>query len=320
MRDLIRSYRASLKAIEVEEPIDLAVHRPLAFLLAKLSERTPVSPNHLTLLSMSLGVAAGGVLLAGSQIAAPIAGALLFSSQVVDCSDGMLARMRKTSSETGRMLDGVADGFTLAGAVLGATWTLLHAQASRGWPSWLIVIMAVALTVHTSSLHTAAYDHYKNLHLALTRGCREEDLEGALTRRRAAGALPARHRLLYAIYTSYLRKQAHFLSWFDPATSARYGSLPESTPERAAAYRARMGGLLDVWRSLFGVGSLVFGFAFFIAIGHVELFLLYRLVFLNAVFFLWLMPAQRAASRAFACEVPLPAPLSRRELRPLLTR
>ena len=79
------------------------------------------------------------------------------------------------------------------------------------------------------------------------------------------------------------------------------------------------GRLLDVWRALFGVGSLVFGFALFVAFGHAELFVLYRLLVLNAVFFLWLMPAQRRASRAIAEEVQLPAPLTGSELR-LLAR
>lgn len=215
MRDFIRSYRASLKAVEVEEPIDLAVHRPLAFLLAKLSERTPLAPNHLTLLSMTLGISAGGVLVAAPRLAGPLAGALLFSSQVVDCSDGMLARMRKTSSEVGRMLDGVADSIALGGAVLGATWSLIREHSSPGWLPWLIVVGA-ALTVQTSSLHTAAYDHYKNLHLALTLGSLEEDVEGAMSRRRVSGERRVTYRILFWIYSGYLVRQARFLSWFDP--------------------------------------------------------------------------------------------------------
>ncbi len=317
MLGLLQAYRSSLKAIDVEEPIDLVVHRPLAFLIAKLAEKTPVTPNQLTVLSMSLGMAAGAALLGWAEPAAPIAGALLFLSQVVDCSDGMLARMRKTASEIGRMLDGIADLITLATALAGATWLLVRANAAPSWMPWLVVA-AVALTIHTSSLHTGAYDHYKNFHLALTRGSREEDLQQATRRweKATASPLPFVHRVIFSVYLGYLRKQVRFLSWFDPATTARYSELPQLDPVRAAAYRKHNGHLLDVWRSLFGVGSLVFGFAVFTAIGHLEIFLVFRLVFLNALFFGWLMPAQRRASRAIAAELRVGPSPSLTELRP----
>lgn len=317
MRDLIRAYRASLKAIDVEEPIDLAVHRPLAFVIARVAHATPITPNHLTVLSMSLGIGAGVALLGWAEAAAPLAGALLFLSQVVDCSDGMLARMRKSASEIGRMLDGIADLITLAAAIAGASWILVRAFPAPSWVPWLLVA-AVALTIHTSSLHTSAYDHYKNFHLALTRGSQEEDVEQATRRWEVASArpLPIVHRLIFLVYLGYLRKQARFLSWFDPATTARYGGLTALDPAQVEVYRRHNGHLLDVWRSLFGVGSLVFGFALFTALGHLEIYLVYRLVFLNLVFFGWLMPAQRRASRAIAAELRLGAPPSLTELRP----
>lgn len=317
MLDVIRAYRASLKSIDVEEPIDLFVHRPLAFVVAKLAERTPLTPNHLTLISMSLGLVAGVVLLRSPVGPAPLAGALLFSSQVIDCSDGMLARMRKSSSEIGRMLDGVADVITLTAAVAGATWMLVRSHPSPSWLPFAMVIGA-ALTSYTSSLHTSAYDHYKNLHLALTVGSREEDLDQALARHRAASArpMPLAHRIIYWIYLGFLKQQVQLLAWFDPSTTARYSSLPAHDPRVAAAYRRHNGRLLDVWRSLFGLGSVVFGFALFTALGHLEIYLFYRLVVLNAVFFGWLMPAQRRASRAIAHEIGLAHGPASSELRP----
>jgi hypothetical protein len=52
-----------------------------------------------------------------------------------------------------------------------------------------------------------------------------------------------------------------------------------------------------VWAGLFGVGSLVFGLAFFNAIQRPDWFMWYRALGLNAVFLLYLLPAQRRASR-----------------------
>ena len=51
----------------------------------------------------------------------------------------------------------------------------------------------------------------------------------------------------------------------------------------------------------FGFGSLVFGLALFIGLGVPEYYLVFRLVALNALFYGYMRPAQRAASqRAFA--------------------
>ena len=41
-------YWQSLKSLDVEEPIDLYVHRPLAYLLARALLPTPISPNWVT--------------------------------------------------------------------------------------------------------------------------------------------------------------------------------------------------------------------------------------------------------------------------------
>src|SRR5689334_20754172 len=106
-------YRASLKPLEVEEPIDVYVHRPLAYLLARACFRLPVSPDAITALSIVAGVASAVVLVCSFPHHLQVGGALLFASAVLDCADGQLARMRKTSSVFGRMLDGVADSITV---------------------------------------------------------------------------------------------------------------------------------------------------------------------------------------------------------------
>ena len=60
-------YWQSLKSLDVEEPVDVYVHRPLAYVLAKLLLPTPVSPNLVTIASMVVGVYAG-VLLAQTSV------------------------------------------------------------------------------------------------------------------------------------------------------------------------------------------------------------------------------------------------------------
>lgn len=297
---LWQQYRATLKSLDVEEPIDLVVHRPPAFLLAKLAYRTPITPNQITLLSALVGVGGGLLLFADGPHVHFAAAALLVLAQVLDCADGMLARMRQASSDLGRMLDGTADAFTLIAATAGSIFVILR---QHGEPWFVPVLYGVLawITIQSSSFHTAAYDHYKNVFLRYTAsgGSEGEDLAAAQARWIAAKRRrPSRlERFVWAVYLNYLRSQRNLLRWFDPYTSQRMAALPRPTAARAAAYRELARGPMRVWAGLFGVGSLVFGLALFNAIQRPDWFMWYRAVGLNAVFLLYLLPAQRRASR-----------------------
>lgn len=292
-------YFSSLKPREVEEPIDVWVHRPLAYLLARAAYPTPISPDFITALSIVFGIGSGVCLVWEFPWHLPIAGLLLFFAAVLDCADGQLARMRKTSSAFGRMLDGVADLITTAAVVPATGWVLWRMFATPWWQGVIVMGLYVA-TVVTSSFHTGLYDHYKNVYLRLTGDFNEgEDLETARARYEAT-----RHEkktwvaaISWPIYFFYMKSQGDVVRGFDPYTSTRLNAFPPYDPERGAIYREVCGPLMRVWRYFFGFGSLVFGLALFNAIGHPEILLFLRLVVLNLIFYAYLRPAQRRASR-----------------------
>jgi hypothetical protein len=287
-------YWKSLKPLEVEEPIDVWVHRPLAYLIARASYPLPVSPNAITVVSILLGLCASAAMFAGQL---PLAGAALFASAVFDCADGQLARLRGTSSVFGRMLDGTADLVVSIAAVGGGTYLVWREYSE---PAWLgaIAIALCLVTIVTGSFHTSSYDHYKNVFLRFTHpSYREgEDYEQALERfeQTRASASPLM-RLFWSIYLFYVRSQADYVVGFDPAAS-KLSRIPSYDPERARIYREQAGSLMRLWRTLFGFGSLVFGMSVTIAFGVVEYYLWFRLVVLNAIFYGYLRPRQRRAS------------------------
>jgi phosphatidylglycerophosphate synthase len=295
-------YFRSLKPLEVEEPIDVWVHRPPAYVLARLLLRTPISPNMVTLGSIALGVSAGAAIFANFPGHLPLAGALIFSSAVLDCADGQLARLRKSSSAFGRMLDGVADLIVSSVVVGGGAWLVLRKFQQPHWLLALTLVLTV-LTILTGSFHTTMYDHFKNVFLRLTHpSYREgEDLETAERRHRAGRAeLSGFMRLIWGIYFFYMRSQRDYAEKFDPFTAPLVQNYPEYSAQRASIYRKHAGSLMRVWRTFFGFGSLVFGLAVSIAFDLTEYYLLFRLVLLNAVFYGYLRPGQRRASeRAF---------------------
>jgi hypothetical protein len=152
----------------------------------------------------------------------------------------------------------------------------------------------------TSSFHTTMYDHYKNLFLRLTGPYQEgEDFEAARARYDAAdrSSLSFVAKVCYPIYLFYLKSQRDYVLKFDPYTSARLTMFPPYEAGRAAIYREHAGGLMKIWRSLFGFGSMVFGLALFNALTHPEYYLVYRLVILNAIYYFYLRGSQRRASR-----------------------
>ena len=167
MGRFLDGYWQSLKPLEVEEPVDVWIHRPLAYLLVRILLPTSVSPNVVTIGSIALGLSALTAMLVTFPGHMPLAGLCVFLSAIADCADGQLARMRGTSSMLGRMLDGAADFVVSIAVVGGGAYVVLRDHAGTWW-GFALMGLAVALTGVTGSFHTASYDHYKNLFLRLT--------------------------------------------------------------------------------------------------------------------------------------------------------
>jgi phosphatidylglycerophosphate synthase len=291
-------YIRSLKPLEVEEPIDVYVHRPPAYVLALLLLPTRVSPNMVTVGSIVLGFAAGLSILTPFRWHLPIAGLCVFGSAVFDCADGQLARMRGSSSAFGRMLDGAADYMVSAAVVGGAAWLVLRKFQE---PTWLFALagLLTLLTILTGTFHTTMYDHFKNVFLRLTHPSYRdgEDLAAAEQRFRAQSVERSlAMRLVWSLYFFYMRTQSKNVDHFDPYSKRLVREFPEFSARHAAIYREHAGSLMRIWRSFFGFGSLVFGLALAIAFDVAQYYLLFRLVVLNAVFYGYLRPRQRIAS------------------------
>ncbi|MBI5536242.1 MAG: CDP-alcohol phosphatidyltransferase family protein [Deltaproteobacteria bacterium] len=297
---LLDGYRASLKPLEIEEPIDVYVHRPLGYLVAKLTFHTPISPDLITLLSIFVGVSGGVVMLTHVAYRMQIGAALIFLSAVLDCADGQLARMRKTSSAFGRMIDGVADLFVIGTVAPVSLFIVWQRYNSPTWLGVTVVLLGLATFV-TSSFHTTTYDHCKNVYLRLTSPTYKdgEDYESALDRWKQTHATQAWwKRIAWRIYLFYLGSQRDYALKFDPWTSARLNLFPPYDEKRAEIYRRHVRPIMRVLKGFYGFGSLVFGLALVNFFDRAEVLLLFRLIILNAVFYLYIRPAQRRASRA----------------------
>ncbi len=299
-------YWATLKSRDIEEPIDVWVHRPLAYLIARAAMPTPISPNAITAISILFGLGAGVCFVWPFPWHVQVGGVLLFWSAVWDCADGQLARMRGTASPFGRMLDGVADLVVSVAGMGGAAYLVWQEYHSPWWLGVIALSLAI-LTIYTGSSHTASYDMYKNLFLRMTKpGYQEaEDYETAAQRRDEEPPKGVVGHVAWALYLYYLREQRARLQRFDPALPS-FAALPPYSPELAERYRERALPMMRLWRGLFGFGSLVFAVSLFCLFDAVALYLLLRLVGLNAFYYLHMRPRQRRLTQELIDEGVLP--------------
>ncbi len=159
-------YRDVIKDPDVEEPVDLWWHRPLAFWLMVRPFRDVawVTPTRLTLLSMGLGLAGAWCCYLGGSgwpMGYPLGAGLVLGSVVADCADGMLARARGGGSLFGMLLDGMVDLFV--GLALWLALAIPTADRLGAWWAWPIMWGALLSIV----AHAAIYDGYKNQFLRM---------------------------------------------------------------------------------------------------------------------------------------------------------
>jgi hypothetical protein len=134
-------YKNSLKMMEVEEVFDIIFYRPLAFLLVKLVYNTRITPNHLTLTAILLGVT-GGYFYSRGTAASCIIGAIFYLVfNIFDCSDGQLARLKRNGTPGGRLIDGIADYIA---AVAIYTGIAIGYTDKPGQPSLMLILLALS--------------------------------------------------------------------------------------------------------------------------------------------------------------------------------
>ncbi len=98
----------------VSRTLNRRVSGPVARLLA----RTAVTPNAVTLFTLTLAFATAGMIAAGWNI---IGGILIQAVSIIDGVDGELARIKKLSTRFGGVLDAVTDRYADAAMLGGMT-------------------------------------------------------------------------------------------------------------------------------------------------------------------------------------------------------
>jgi len=151
-------YIRSIKPIETEEPFDLIFNRPLGLLLVLILRPLPISPNLITVFSMITGITSGYFFARGDHISAQVGAVLLMLANILDCTDGQLARIRGASSMLGKTLDGLCDVVTYLSIAFGVAYSMVQKTASLAWLWWLYAWGVMISGI----IHIHFFDHFKN--------------------------------------------------------------------------------------------------------------------------------------------------------------
>jgi hypothetical protein len=236
--------RDVVKSVVVEDPVNRYVHRPLQLLLVRVLIWTPLTPNQVTLLSLVSGLGAAACIVVGSRSALLLAGVLLFGSAILDGVDGMLARLKKSSSEIGHALDGAADylvNLTTCGA---AAW---HVGAQTGHPL-LAALLAGAAHVAWAH-HMMLYDFQCATYLRFEKGGTHAGGDIGRAAELLHGApnlgMSRLRRLLMRAYVWQLGNRQRLVGRIDPA-ALECAALP-ARGEHAVRYVETQRSAMKLW-------------------------------------------------------------------------
>lgn len=154
-------YKSSLKGYDVEELLDIFFYRPMSFVFVKLIYSTNITPNQISIVSMLFGILTGVMFGFGTYQFFVFGAIALLISNVLDCADGQLARLKKNGTGIGRIIDGFIDYITGLSIYVGIGIGLSIATGD-----YLYVWAITAIGGFSRVLQNMMFDNFRNRYLA----------------------------------------------------------------------------------------------------------------------------------------------------------
>lgn len=252
-------YYQTLKSAETEDWLDLHVIRPFCYYCAVFFAKFDIHPNTVTIWSMVIGAASAFFFAQGSfhygdnfsgnttlgLVYNIIAIFLLMWADILDCTDGQLARMTGKKSRMGRILDGVA-GFAwfIPIYVLLTYRFYLHHDWEFSWLGFenneqntliaTAIVFGLGLISGIAGLagQQRLADYYIQVHLFFLKGEKGSELDNSVRQQEIYDQMgkdvSAVERYFQKSYISYTQKQEKATPQFQRLLAAlreKYGSL-----------------------------------------------------------------------------------------------
>ena len=175
-KQIFKDYKRSIKHEVFDETLALYILRPIAFIFVKLLYPTSITPNQVSLMTVIVGIMSGYFFSRGDVVSFVIAGSLYFLSLVLDCVDGMIARLKNNGTPVGRIIDGLSDYIVgilvYIGMGIGFGKGLIDIKYLPFNYWWFIVIAAIS-----HIFHAIFVDYYRTEFMAYGLGKQISTLE-----------------------------------------------------------------------------------------------------------------------------------------------
>jgi phosphatidylglycerophosphate synthase len=268
--------RLAFKAYEIEELADRYFFRPIGWAVAIGARAVHLTPNGLTLISALVGVAGGALLFWPS---AGLQGfAMLVLHGTIDSADGQLARMTGRTTALGRLFDGLA-GYVVHAAIFLSLAAALASRVGAGRALGWAVLAGIC-----TAAHAQMYDYHRTVYT------------NVVLRRRCGAASRLSGGRVVSVYELMQRGMAGLHHDVERAIAARSPDGAPGEPDRLR-YRAAFYRLVRGW-NLLGDNTRIYAIGVLAWWHRLDLFFLFVLVPMNAVFVvMWI--AQARADRRF---------------------
>lgn len=227
-----QNFKATLKSSETEDWLDLHVIRPFCYYCALAFAKFDIHPNTVTIWSMIIGAGATVFFATGSFYYSGwwglgmnlIAIFLLMVADILDCTDGQLARMTGKKSRLGRILDGMAGFVWFVPIYHGMIYRFyVHHEIEFGWlgiadtPQNVLMATAVVYVLGVISGFVGISgqqrlaDYYIQVHLFFLKGEKGSELDNSQRQQelynQMDGNTPWVERSFQKSYIDYTKKQ-----------------------------------------------------------------------------------------------------------------
>lgn len=140
------------RTTEIEEITNLYLIHPLASRLVPVFAQIGLTPNAVSITGMLFGILAAFAYYRYLDLRFAITGfALMIAWHVMDGADGQLARLTRSQSHFGKVLDGISDNVTFL-----AVYTALAIALSRKHGDWMYALVALSAVCH--AVQSATYE------------------------------------------------------------------------------------------------------------------------------------------------------------------
>lgn len=274
-------FETVLKSRDVEDPVNLWVHRPLAYAFVALVYRTSITPNQITLLALIVGLGAGVAFLIGTKTAMLVGGICLWSSAILDGADGILARAKRMFSDVGRAIDGVADAVVAALTVLPGFYHLWVTNHS------VLELALMPIAIGPTLFHVYLFDFYKEAYLQHTKlswdGKPERlvDIEQRIERLRRERA-PWYAQITSQMYLGLVQNQIRSVRLLNPGALRHHLTFPVSE-QSVQIYRKHNRGPMQLW-AMVSTAPHAYLMSICAMFDRLDVYLWLRVVGANAVF------------------------------------